>query len=83
MENLRDLRLQNKKTCAEVAQTLNVTIRTVNRYEQGTRQIDISQVLILSDLYDCTEREIIEAQLNGRQQDQVSNPLKLRRVCKI
>ena len=64
-ETLRDLRLQNKKTCAEVAQALGVTLRAYSRYEQGTRRINLEQVLVLSELYDCSEREIIEAQLNS------------------
>lgn len=81
-ETLRDLRLQANKTCAEVAQALGVTVRTINRYEQGTRQIDISQVLVLSELLDCSEREIIIAQLNSHQQAPISNQPILRRVCK-
>jgi transcriptional regulator with XRE-family HTH domain len=64
-ETLRDLREQNKKTCAEVAQVLRVTLRAYCRYEQGTRRINLEQVLILAELYDVNEREIIEAQLNS------------------
>ena len=67
METLKDLRLQNKKTCAEVAKALGVTDRAYFRYEQGTRRISFEQVLTLSELYDCSEREIIEAQLNSCQ----------------
>lgn len=66
-ENLRDLRLQNKKTCAEVAQALGVANSSYYNYEQGTRQINISQVLILAELFDCTEKEVIQAQLNSCQ----------------
>lgn len=67
METLRDLRLQNKKTCAEVAQALNVTDRAIYYYEKGFRQISLEQVLILAELYDVSEREIIQAQLNSCQ----------------
>ena len=63
METLKELRLQNKKTCAEVAQVLGVTVRAVNRYEKGERQISLTQVLKLAEFYDCSEREIIKAQL--------------------
>lgn len=67
METLRDLRLQAKKTVAEVAKVLNVTDRAYARYEQGTRRVSLEQVLLLAELYDCTEREIIQAQLNSCQ----------------
>ena len=65
-ETLRDLRLQNKKTCAEVAQALNVTYRAVFNYETGLRRISLEQVIELAKLYDCSEREIIDAALNSR-----------------
>ncbi len=64
-ETLRDLRLQNKKTCAEVAQALNVANSSYYNYEQGIRKISLEHVLILAELYDCTEKEIILAQLNS------------------
>lgn len=62
---LKGLRLQNKKTVAEVAESLNVCGRAVSRYEQGTRKISLEQVLILSKFYDCSAEEIIKAQLNS------------------
>lgn len=65
-ETLRDLRLQNKKTCAEVAQALNVTYRAVCNYEAGIRRISLEQVIELANLYDCSEREIIEAVFNSQ-----------------
>lgn len=64
-ETLRDLRLQSKKTCAEVAQALGIVERAYYRYEQGTRRISLEQVLILSELYDVSEREVIQSQLNS------------------
>lgn len=67
METLKDLRLQNKKTCAEVAQALGVANSSYYSYEQGARRLNIEQVLTLAKLYDCSEREIIEAQLNSCQ----------------
>ena len=69
-ETLRDLRLQSKKTCTEVAQALNVTIRTYYRYEQGTRQINIFQIVPLAKLFDVSAEEIIKAQINSCQTDQ-------------
>lgn len=62
---LRELRLQSKKTAAEVAAILGVTRNAVSNYEQGIRQIDLRQVLALAELYDVTEREVIEAQIGS------------------
>lgn len=65
-ESLRDLRLQNKMTCAEVAFALGVTKNAVTNYESGVRNISLEQVVKLATLFDCTEREIIDAALNSR-----------------
>lgn len=73
-ETLKELRLQAKKTCAEVAQALGVTDRAIYNYESGIRQINISQVLILAELYDVSEKEVIQAQLNSCQSFQEDNP---------
>lgn len=64
---LKDLRKENKKTLAEVASVLKVTIQTAYRYEQGTRRIGLEQVLMLSELYDCTAEQVIKSQLNSCQ----------------
>ena len=73
-ETLRDLRKSANKTCTEVAQALGVANSSYYNYEQGVRQIDIGQVLILSELFDCSENEIIQAQLNSCQKVQLNNP---------
>lgn len=62
---LRDLREQNKKTLADVAKALNVSVRSVSRYEQGARKISIDQVLVLVELYEESAEDIIRAQLNS------------------
>lgn len=62
---LRDLREQNKKTLADVAKALNVSVRSVSRYEQGVRKISIDQVLVLVELYEESAEDIIRAQLNS------------------
>lgn len=62
METLRDLRKQAGKTLAEVANVLNVGVHAVYNYENGSRCINIHQVMPLSFLYDVTAEEIIEAQ---------------------
>lgn len=65
METLRDLRLQSKKTCAEVAQALGVTKNAITNYESGIRRVNIEQVLILANLYGISAEEVIQAQLNS------------------
>ena len=62
---LKTLREQNNKTCAEVAQALNVTVRAIFNYEYGLRQINIRQVLILAKIYETSAEDIILAQLNS------------------
>ena len=62
---LRELRKTNKKTLAEVANVLGVAVSTVSNYEQGIRQINIKQVLILAELYDERAETIIISQLNS------------------
>ncbi len=62
---LRDLRKQAGLTVAEVAKALGVTNNAVINYECGVRQVDIKKVLILAELYDVTEKEIIDAQLSS------------------
>lgn len=64
--NLRDLRTSAGKTVKETAAALGVSERTVYTYEDGTRTLNIAQVLILSEIYDCSERDVIEAALNSR-----------------
>lgn len=62
---LKELRLQNKKTAAEVAEVLGVTVQALSNYERGIRQINLSQVLILTKYFDESAEEIIKAQLNS------------------
>lgn len=64
-ETLKDLRRSAKKSVGEVAEALGVTERAVYNYERGIREIDIRQVLVLAELYDYSEREVIEAQIKS------------------
>lgn len=63
--NLKELRQQSKKTAAEVAAALGVGLSTVYNYEQGIRRIGIDMVIPLAELFDVSEREVIEAQLES------------------
>ena len=60
---LRELRQQSKKTVAEVAAVLGVTLRAIYNYENGHRELGIEQVIPLAELFDVSEREVIEAQI--------------------
>lgn len=62
---LKDLRLENNKTAAEVAAVLGVARSTYSNYEQGIRKIDICLIIPLSKFFDCTAEEVITAQLNS------------------
>lgn len=70
---LKALREENKRTIAEIATVLNVSVRAVSRYEQGTRRIGFEDVLTLAKLYGEPTEVIILAQLNSCQQAQVNN----------
>lgn len=70
---LKELRAQSGLTAAKVAEALGVEEQTLFRYEQGTRRIGIEQVLRLSELYECTEEEVIVAQLNSCQSYQANS----------
>lgn len=72
-ETLRDLRESTKKTCAEVAQALGVTINAIYNYENGIRRISLEQVLALADVYEVSAGDVIKAQLNSCQFYQSGN----------
>lgn len=65
-QTLRDLRRASKKTAAEVAEALGITIQAVYNYERGIRLIDIYSIIPLARLFDVTAEEIIEAQINSQ-----------------
>lgn len=73
MTTLKSLREECKKSRAEIATTLGVTVSAFGHYEQGSRRIDIEQVLVLSELYNVSSEEIIHAQLNSCQLCRVNN----------
>ena len=66
MQTLRDLRKQAGKTCAEVAEALNITPQAVYRYESGAREINLAQVIILAQIYDVSIEDVVLAQLNSQ-----------------
>ena len=73
METLKELRLQNKKSCTEVAQALGVANSSYYSYEQGARRISLEQVLILAKAYEVSAEDVIKAQINSCQFFQANN----------
>lgn len=73
---LKELRIQSGLTVKKIADILKIAPSSYYNYEQGTREIRISQVLVLAELFEVSEREVIEAQLNSRSSCQQYNQRK-------
>ncbi len=58
---LKELRVSAGKSCAEAAKELNVTVSAYSHYEQGSRRLNVEQILPLSKLYDVEAVEIVDA----------------------
>ena len=63
--NLKELRKSKGFSQKELGNILNVTERAIYNYERGIRQIIIKQVLLLTELYQESEKDIILAQINS------------------
>ena len=53
-QRLEDLRIDNDKTQAEIAQYLGCQREVYRRYEKGTRQIPVDMLIQLSNLYNVS-----------------------------
>lgn len=53
-ERLKELRLERNLKLREVAEKLNVTIRTISRYEDGTREPSAEMIIKFCKLYDVS-----------------------------
>lgn len=51
-ERLKQLRIERGLKLKEVAERLNVTIRSINRYEDGTREPSVETIIKFCKLYD-------------------------------
>lgn len=80
--NLRDLRMSARKTAEQIAAQLNIARSTYSNYEQGIRTIDIRLIIPLAEIFDCSEREIIEAQINSCQSARLNSRQARQRNCK-
>ena len=53
-ERLKELRIERNFKLKEVAKKLNVTIRTISRYEDGTREPSVEMIIKFCKLYDVS-----------------------------
>lgn len=58
-ERLKQLRVENGLKLKDVAAALNVTIRSINRYEDGTREPSIDMLVKFCKLYDVSADYLI------------------------
>lgn len=54
IQRLEDLRIDNDKTQAEIAEYLGCQREVYRRYEKGTRQLPVDFLIKLSDLYNVS-----------------------------
>ena len=58
-ERIKELRQEKGLKLKDIANYLNVTVRTVSRYEEGTREPSISVLIKLCDLFEVTADYLI------------------------
>ena len=66
---LKELRKEKGITQAQLAETLNVSARTVSRWETGSNMPDISILVDIADYYDISIPDII----NGERKSEIMN----------
>lgn len=66
---LKEMRKEKGITQAQLAETLNVSARTVSRWETGSNMPDISILVDIADYYDISIPEII----NGERKSEIMN----------
>lgn len=73
---LRELRKEKKLTQEQLAEMLNVSSRTVSRWETGTNMPDLGVLVALSDLYGVDIREIFNGERkSGKMENELKNTL--------
>ena len=53
-ERLKELRIERGLKLKEVAEYMNVTIRAISRYEDGTREPSVEMIVKFCKLYNVT-----------------------------
>lgn len=66
---LKELRKEKGLTQEQVANTFNVTNRTVSRWETGSNMPDISLLVAIAEFYDVDVREIIDGERKNDNMD--------------
>ena len=67
---LKELRKERNMTQQQLAEQLNVSTRTVSRWETGTNMPDISVLVELADFYDVSIPEIIDGERKSGKMDE-------------
>ncbi len=69
---LKELRKEKDLTQEQLAETLNVSRRTVSRWETGTNLPDMDILIELSDLYEVDLRELLNGERkNGKMNEEM------------
>lgn len=67
---LRELRAEKRLTQERLAEILNVSGRTVSRWETGSNMPDISMLAVISEFYDISIPEIINGERKEKYMDE-------------
>lgn len=67
---LKMLRNERKLTQEQLAEVVNVSRRTVSRWETGSNMPDLDVLIELADYYQVELREILDGERKGEQMDQ-------------
>lgn len=67
---LKELRKEKGLTQGQLAEQLNVSDRTISRWETGTTLPDLSVLVELADFYDVDIREIIDGERKSEKMDE-------------
>lgn len=60
LERIRNLREDNDFTQSMIANKLNISQRAYSHYETGTRDIPLTVLIQLADIYDCSIDYLLE-----------------------
>jgi len=58
-DNLRTFRLEKKITQGQLAEKLNISLKTVSHWETGYTEPSVAQLVMLADLYSVTLDELV------------------------
>ena len=75
-ERLKILRIERGLKLKEVAEALNVTIRSISRYEDGTREPSVNMIIKFCKLYDVSADYLLGLEdESGRKTYNIKNSL--------